>query len=62
MEGLAETPFETPLQTLIDRMAKVIVATEKIRLLDAKREPLRVMGDGRGKVEKKTTADRLARK
>jgi len=62
MEGLAETPFETPLQTLIDRMAKVIVATEKIRLLDAKREPLRVLGDGRGKVEKKTTADRLARK
>jgi len=62
MEGLAETPLETPLQTLIDRMAKVIVATEKIRLLDAKREPLRVMGDGRGKVEKKTTADRLIRK
>jgi len=62
MEGLAETPFEAPLQTLIDRMAKVIVATEKIRLLDAKREPLRVMGDGRSKVEKKTTADRLIRK
>ena len=57
-----ETPFETPLQTLIDRIAKVIVATEKIRLLDTKREPLRVMGDGRGKVEKRATTDRLNRK
>lgn len=37
----------------------MIVATEKIRLLDAKREPWRVVGDGRVKVEKRTTADRL---
>jgi hypothetical protein len=47
------------METLVDRAAKVIVATEKIRLLEAKREPMRATGDRRANVEKKTTVDRL---
>lgn len=62
IEGLAETPPETSMETLIDRAAKVIVATEKIRLLEVKREPIRTMGDRRANVEKKATVDRLNRK
>ncbi|KAF5358295.1 hypothetical protein D9756_001552 [Leucocoprinus leucothites] len=59
IEGLAETPPEVPLETLVDRAAKVIVATEKIRLLESKREPVRLAGDRRVNVEKKATVDRL---
>lgn len=59
MEGLVETPAETPLETLVDQAAKDIIATEKLRLLDAKREPSRAFGDRRVNVEKKSTADRL---
>lgn len=59
MEGLVETPPETALETLIDQTAKDIIATEKLRLLEARREPSRVVGDRRANMEKKTTVDRL---
>jgi hypothetical protein len=59
LEWLSETPPETPLEVLVDQTAKDIVATEKLRLLEGKREPVKVTMDRRTNVEKKITADRL---
>ncbi|KXN89237.1 Protein kinase C delta type [Leucoagaricus sp. SymC.cos] len=59
IEGLTETPPETPIEALIDQAAKDIVATEKLRLLETWREPMKATGDRRANVEKKTTVDRL---
>ncbi|KAF9454513.1 hypothetical protein P691DRAFT_770412 [Macrolepiota fuliginosa MF-IS2] len=59
IEGMAETQPETPLAILLDQAAKDLIATEKLRLLEKKREPVRATGDRRANVEKKMTADRL---
>lgn len=58
-ESLSETPSETPLEVLLGQTAKDIVAIEKLRLLEAKREPVKVAMDRRANVEKKATVDRL---
>lgn len=59
IESLTEVTPETPVEILIDQAAKDIIATEKLQLLETKREPVRAAGDRRGNVEKKTTVDRL---
>ncbi|EKM82662.1 hypothetical protein AGABI1DRAFT_104568 [Agaricus bisporus var. burnettii JB137-S8] len=58
-EWLSEPPPEMPLEVLADQTAKDIIATEKLRLLEGKRDPVKVMMDKRANVEKKTTVDKL---